>query len=672
MGSGPAGGGRAGPAAGRLRRDPASGRLRAGDRDLRVGVRRPRDRVAPAARGRTCGLSRGHARAGAARRGGTGGAGPDARRRGARGSRHAGLGGRFPPGRAARAIALERARRAVAGGRGGALGPAGPDRARAGGSGDRGARRGPAARPAPERGAMRTVPRWRAAALLAAAASALLALAVARWAAVRYEAAFARRSAATTAAYLALVTPPAPLGADYSLQQLFIQTRSLDALPGWTPSVEVYHGTAPLLQPGAPPLSRLVLDRLRGQSGASWGRGVALAPLFDRDRWEVVGAVAIRPAGIAPGWLGGWTLPALALFAAAALGALRAVGGEWERVRRALRAYGAAGVLFGAAAYANVQQAARASTDQWLPGAPPLMPEASPPPPPGPPTPARDGRGLVVPRARHASPRRLLLRPDPPRGLRVGAPLEPGRARAAVRGSRQLRPAGAGPGRVDLASQYGALHPDGARDDGGSARRGPRARPPQLGRALGAHGGLPAVRVIGRRSRARVAVDVPHRFRRDQLDAVARRCGARGLARESEHRPDRLDDRLPVGTGRLSDDRVPRRTAGDSTGLPRRGACGRRRRLATVPDDHLAVAQAGDALRVRHRHHQLVSGLHVRLRAHGRRSRARDGRRRPPAVSGRLDVPAVRLGERAVAALVRRVVCGDVGPAPAAGASGDV
>src|SRR5438034_10212801 len=139
-----------------------------------------------------------------------------------------------------------------------------------------------------------------------------------------------------------------------------------DALPGWTPSVEVYHGTAPLLQSGAPPLSRLVLDRLRGQSGASWGRGVALAPLFDRDRWEVVGAVAIRPAGIAPGWLGGWTLPALALFAAAALGALRAVGGEWERVRRALRAYGAAGVLFGAAAYANVQQAARASTDQWL------------------------------------------------------------------------------------------------------------------------------------------------------------------------------------------------------------------------------------------------------------------------------------------------------------------
>jgi len=102
---------------------------------------------------------------------------------------------------------------------------------------------------------MTALPRWRAGALLAAAGSALLTLALARWAARRYEAAFARRSAATTAAYLALVTPPAPVGADYSLPQLFIQTRSLNALPGWTPRVEVYHGTAPLLEAGAPPLT---------------------------------------------------------------------------------------------------------------------------------------------------------------------------------------------------------------------------------------------------------------------------------------------------------------------------------------------------------------------------------------------------------------------------------
>src|SRR2546428_760018 len=368
---------RAGPAAGRLRRDPASDRLRAGDRDLRVGVRRPRDRVAPPARGAARGVSRGHACAGAARRSGGRGAGPDARRGGAGGSRTPGPGGPVPARGAARASALERARRAVARGRGRLLGSAGPDRGRAGGSGDRGARRGPAARRAPERRAMTALPRWRAGALLAAAGSALLTLALARWAARRYEAAFARRSAATTAAYLALVTPPAPVGADYSLPQLFIQTRSLNALPGWTPRVEVYHGTAPLLEAGAPPLTPGVLDRLRGQAGASWRRGVALAPLFDRDRWDVVGAVAIRPVGIAPGWLGGWTLPALALLAAAALGALRTLGGEWEAVRRALMAYGAAGGLFGAAADVNVQQAARASTDQWLADARLLMQEAS-------------------------------------------------------------------------------------------------------------------------------------------------------------------------------------------------------------------------------------------------------------------------------------------------------
>src|SRR3989475_9731534 len=40
-------------------------------------------------------------------------------------------------------------------------------------------------------------------------------------------------------------------------------------------------------------------------------------------------------------------------------------------------AYGAAGVLFGAAAYANVHQAARASTDQWLADARLLMQEAA-------------------------------------------------------------------------------------------------------------------------------------------------------------------------------------------------------------------------------------------------------------------------------------------------------
>jgi multiple sugar transport system permease protein len=224
---------------------------------------------------------------------------------------------------------------------------------------------------------MISLTRWGAGALLAAGVSAFATLAAARWAATRSEGEYARRSAATTAAYLALVTPGARRGAGYSLPQLFIQTRSLDAIPGWTPRVEVYYGTAPLLQQNAPPLAPPALDRLRGQAEPRWRGGVALAPLFDRDRWDVVGAVAIRPADIAPGWLGGWTFPALVLLVAAAVVALRIPGVQRARVRRALAAYGAAAALFAAAAYANVYQAARRSTDRWLQDTRLLMQEAT-------------------------------------------------------------------------------------------------------------------------------------------------------------------------------------------------------------------------------------------------------------------------------------------------------
>src|SRR5207245_191467 len=250
-----------------------------------------------------------------------------------------------------------------------------------------------------------------------------------------------------------------------------------------------------------------------------------------------------------------------------------------------LRAYGAAGVLFGAAAYANVQQAARASTDQWLADARLLMQESSARLPQGRPTladlaPLAGGAQVAPGDSATTRPTRQSV---------GGVPSAVVEVRLSSRRWVELRtaPAEAGaPPWLALLPALALIGPLAAWVAVWAERAAaPRARPPQLGRALGAHGGLPAVRVIGRRSRARVAVDVPHRFRRDQLDAVARRCGARGLAREPEHRSDRLDDRLAVGTGRLSDDRVPRRTAGDSTGLPRRRAGGRRRRLATVADE---------------------------------------------------------------------------------------
>ena len=50
---------------------------------------------------------------------------------------------------------------------------------------------------------------WRALAFGGVVLTALLTLAAARWATARYEGALAERAAATTAAYLSLVTPAA-------------------------------------------------------------------------------------------------------------------------------------------------------------------------------------------------------------------------------------------------------------------------------------------------------------------------------------------------------------------------------------------------------------------------------------------------------------------------------
>ena len=226
---------------------------------------------------------------------------------------------------------------------------------------------------------MRGVSRWHAGAVAGAGLAAALTLGAAHWGAGRYERDFALRTAATTAAYLGLVAPPGPRGSDYDLQQLLIQARALEALPGWTPAVEVYHGTAPLVHATAPPLTPAELDRLRRRSAATWTErgGRALAPLLDRDDWDVVGAVAVRPRDLAPGWLDGWALPALLAALAAALACVRALGREPEALRRPLQAYAAAALLLGSAAYANVRGAARESTDRWLSDTRLLMQEAS-------------------------------------------------------------------------------------------------------------------------------------------------------------------------------------------------------------------------------------------------------------------------------------------------------
>src|SRR2546427_1071939 len=87
---------------------------------------------------------------------------------------------------------------------------------------------------------------WRVGALAAVGVAALLPVGVTRWARLRSERALAARSAASTAAYLALGTPAGPGGAGYDLARLLIRSRALDELPGLHARVEVYHGTAPL------------------------------------------------------------------------------------------------------------------------------------------------------------------------------------------------------------------------------------------------------------------------------------------------------------------------------------------------------------------------------------------------------------------------------------------
>ena len=206
--------------------------------------------------------------------------------------------------------------------------------------------------------------RWRSGAAIAVVASSVLVLVTVGWAGHRAERALAQRVAAATAGYLALVAPPARGSAGYDLPRLLIETRALDGLPGFAAELEVYHGTAPLVHATARPLSPAQFDRLRRHAVARLLGTAALAPLFDRDGWDVVGAVAVWPAGAA--WLS-WR-SALAVLPSLAAGALAAavMGGAPGRSRRAVTWFAAAATVFGLAAYADIRAAGRDATDRWL------------------------------------------------------------------------------------------------------------------------------------------------------------------------------------------------------------------------------------------------------------------------------------------------------------------
>src|SRR5207302_6630025 len=133
-------------------------------------------------------------------------------------------------------------------------------------------------------------------------------------------------------AYLTIVTPSPPRGgAGYDLPQLLIRARALEELPGFSGRFELYHATAPLVRATAPPLAAATLQRLRREVAVRWTGEAALAPLLDREGWDVVGAVAARPAaGI---WhLSPWSLGALLLLVVAGTQTVRPRGtprGGW-------------------------------------------------------------------------------------------------------------------------------------------------------------------------------------------------------------------------------------------------------------------------------------------------------------------------------------------------------
>ncbi len=224
---------------------------------------------------------------------------------------------------------------------------------------------------------MTALVRWRVGAVVLMAVGALMPLALARQARGRSERALAARDATAAAGYLTIVTPSPPRGgAGYDLAQLLIRARALEELPGFSGRFEIYHATAPLVRATAPPLPAATLQRLRREVTVRWTGEAALAPLLDRDGWDVVGAVAAWPA--AGTWpVSPWSLGVLLLLVVAGAQSVGAIGTPRQAWRQSLGPYGIVAVLFGVAVFADVRGAAGDATDQWLYDTRLLMQEAA-------------------------------------------------------------------------------------------------------------------------------------------------------------------------------------------------------------------------------------------------------------------------------------------------------
>ena len=172
---------------------------------------------------------------------------------------------------------------------------------------------------------------------------------------------YAERTAASAAAYLTVVTPR-PHG-EPDAGELLGHARALSTLPGWTPDLEVYLGTAPLVRGTDAPLDLRTVAALAAAGTPRWIEGAAYAPIAGTVPGRPVGAVRIRPPRV-PDPFGPWLGALLAITACAGLAAaaqLHRRHGAWW-----LGAYAAGALAFGGVAAGAAVTGVRASTARWL------------------------------------------------------------------------------------------------------------------------------------------------------------------------------------------------------------------------------------------------------------------------------------------------------------------
>jgi len=175
---------------------------------------------------------------------------------------------------------------------------------------------------------------------------------------------YAERTAASAAAYLARVSTPTgepavPLDPAAFLRRV----RVLATLPDWSPDVEVYLGTAPLVHPTEASLPLSTIASLSSRNAAEWLAGAAYAPIRGTTPGRVVGVVRIRPH-LPADTTAPWLLGLLGL--TALLGAIAATQLRRRLWARWLGAYAVSALAFGGVAASAAHASLQTATIQWL------------------------------------------------------------------------------------------------------------------------------------------------------------------------------------------------------------------------------------------------------------------------------------------------------------------